>query len=74
MIVLCRVTHDTQVIHSYSNCASFIVARAENSSAQTCWKMCQAVKGIVSKETVLLRRWGSCIQKFGFINGVENVN
>ena len=31
-------------------------------------------EGVVSKETVLLRRWGSSIQKFGFINGVDNVN
>ena len=31
-------------------------------------------KGVVSKETVVLRRWESCIQKFGFINGVDNVN
>ena len=31
-------------------------------------------EGVVSKETVVLRRWGSSIQKFGFINGVENVN
>ena len=32
------------------------------------------MKGIVSKETVVLRRWGSRIQKFGFINGVDNIN
>ena len=32
------------------------------------------MKGLVSKETVVLRRWGSSIQKFGFINGVDNVN
>ena len=31
-------------------------------------------EGVVSKETVVLRRWGSSIQKFGFINGVDNVN
>ena len=31
-------------------------------------------RGVVSKETVVLRRWGSSIQKFGFINGVDNVN
>ena len=31
-------------------------------------------EGVVSKETVVLRRWGSGIQKFGFINGVDNVN
>ena len=31
-------------------------------------------EGIVSKETVVLRRWGSSKQKFGFINGVDNVN
>ena len=32
-------------------------------------------KATVSKETVVLRRWGSDIQKiFGFINGVDNVN
>ena len=29
------------------------------------------MKGVVCKETVVLRRWGSSIQKFGFINGVE---
>ena len=34
----------------------------------------QANEGVVSKETVVLRRWGSSIQKFGFINGVDNVN
>ena len=35
------------------------------------------MKGVVSKETVVQRRsgrWGSSIQKFGFINGVDNVN
>ena len=31
-------------------------------------------EGVVSKETVVLRRWGSSIQKLGFINGVDNVN
>ena len=31
-------------------------------------------EGVVSEETVVLRRWGSSIQKFGFINGVDNVN
>ena len=46
--------------------------------------LCQVIKlvytsfqmneGVVSKETVVLRRWGSSIQKFGFINGVDNVN
>ena len=34
----------------------------------------QIDEGVVSKETVVLRRWGSSIQKFGFINGVDNVN
>ena len=34
----------------------------------------QKNEGVVSKETVVLRRWGSSIQKFGFINGVDNVN
>ena len=34
------------------------------------------MKGVVSKETVVLRRWGSStgIQKVGFINGADNVN
>ena len=32
------------------------------------------LKGVVSKETVVLRRWGSSLQKFDFINGVDNVN
>ena len=31
-------------------------------------------KGVVSKETVVLHRWGSCTQEFGFINGVDDVN
>ena len=31
-------------------------------------------KGVVSKETLVLRRWGISIQKFGFTNGVDNVN
>ena len=37
-------------------------------------KRFQDNEGVVSKETVVLRRWGSSIQKFGFINGVDNVN
>ena len=32
------------------------------------------MKGVVSKETVVLHRWGSSLQKFGFISGVDNVN
>ena len=36
--------------------------------------LCQMNEGVVSKETVVLRRWGSSIQKFGFIHGVDNVN
>ena len=32
------------------------------------------LKGVVSEETVVLRQWGSSMQKFGFINGVDNVN
>ena len=31
----------------------------------------QTNEGVVSKETVVLRRWGSSIQKFGSINGVD---
>ena len=38
------------------------------------WVTLQLNEGVVSKETVVLRRWGSSIQKFGFINGVDNVN
>ena len=34
----------------------------------------KSFEGVVSKETMVLRRWGSSIQKFGFINGVDNVN
>ena len=37
-------------------------------------RVCSGNEGVVSKETVVLRRWGSSIQKFGFINGVDNVN
>ena len=32
------------------------------------------IKGLVFKETVVLRRWESSIQKFGLINGADNVN
>ena len=32
------------------------------------------MKGVVSKENVVLRRWGCSIQKFSFINEVDNVN
>ena len=32
------------------------------------------MKGVVSKETVVLRQWGSSIQKIDFINRVDNVN
>lgn len=33
------------------------------------------IKWVVSKlETVVLRQWESCIQKCGFINGIDNVN
>ena len=37
-------------------------------------RCCSLNEGVVSKETMVLRRWGSSIQKFGFINGVDNVN
>ena len=32
------------------------------------------VEGVVSKETVVLRRWGVVHKNFGNINGVDNVN
>ena len=38
------------------------------------WFISKMNEGVVSKETVVLRRWGSSIQKFRFINGVDNVN
>ena len=41
---------------------------------QACTSGFQMNEGVVSKETVVLRRWGSSIQKFGFTNGVDNVN
>ena len=37
-------------------------------------KFSKWIKGVVSKETVVLPRWGSSTQKFGFISGVDNVN
>ena len=43
-------------------------------STSTAKKYLLKKEGVVSKETVVLRRWGSSIQKFGFINGVDNVN
>ena len=38
------------------------------------YDLVKCLKGVVSKETVVLCRWGSIIQKIGFINGVDNVN
>ena len=32
------------------------------------------ITGLVSKETVVLRLWGSETQRFGFLNGVGKVN
>ena len=32
------------------------------------------MKGVVSKEIVVLHRWGSSIKKIWFINRVDNVN
>ena len=34
---------------------------------------CRSMKGLVSKETVVLRRLGSQIRRFGFCNWVDNV-
>ena len=48
--------------------------RASTSASDSEPLMQQLNEGVVSKETVVLRRWGSSIQKFGFINGVDNVN
>ena len=38
------------------------------------YDLVKCLKGVVSKESVVLRRWGSIIQKIGFIDGVDNVN
>ena len=38
------------------------------------WNSVLVIKGVVSKETVVLRRWGVLHKKFGNINGVDNVN
>ena len=46
-----------------------------NQTTVYCKAVCVTrMKGVVPKETVVLRRWGSSIQKFGFINGVDYVN
>ena len=39
-----------------------------NARSEISWEINE---GVVSKETVVLRRWGSSIQKFGFINRVD---
>ena len=49
-----------------TRCTKFGVIRSSGSNIKN--------EGVVFKETVVLRRWGSSIQKFGFINGVDNVN
>ena len=54
--------------------SSRIVTYVHVSVLERCENLKQMNEGVVSKETVVLRRWGSSIQKFGFINGVDNVN
>ena len=51
-----------------------ISSKADNETIQIGLSLKLMNEGVVSKETVVLRRWGSSIQKFGFINGVDNVN
>ena len=53
----------------------FIILQIFFATSRICQSViCQVNEGVVSKETVVLRRWGSSTQKFGFINGVDNVN
>ena len=51
-----------------------ISSKADNETIQIGLSLKLMNEEVVSKETVVLRRWGSSIQKFGFINGVDNVN
>ena len=51
-----------------------ISSKADHETIQIGLSLKLMNEGVVSKETVVLRRWGSSIQKFGFINGVDNVN
>ena len=67
------VIHSTQYNIKYVNRAiSVILQRRPLKLGRLI--VLQMNEGVVSKETVVLRRWGSSIQKFGFINGVDNVN
>ena len=66
-------------IHWTCNKGKYVRAKAKTSEYFEGKQFCEidrpcSEEGVVSKETVVLRRWGSSIQKFGFINGVDNVN
>ena len=56
----------------FPSCVVLFVIRKKLKKRLKLWYLIN--EGVVSKETVMLRRWGSSIQKFGFINGVDNVN
>ena len=61
----------------YPFAAADVVSRQEELTKRTCSRSAFSpdwIKGVVSKETVVLRLWGSWAQEFGFINGVDNVN
>ena len=60
-----KTVSENEVLHQ------LITSSCTGLDSQTASKLNE---GVVSKETVVLRRWGSSIQKFGFINGVDNVN
>ena len=74
LIIICQKEKNPVIFrenrHALRTCGSAVTQRF----IPYCQLSSRRMKGVVSKETVVLRRWESSIQKFGFINGVDKVN
>ena len=58
---------EARVLSAFASCDSYAFVVLRN---LPCATIIRRMKGVVSKETVVLRRWGSSIQKFGGINSM----
>ena len=74
MFLMIYLSLRPSVNHLYKFVSSLMLENSTTMSHCLQNKHGMLLKGVVSKETVVLRWWGSSIQKFGFINGVDNVN
>ena len=58
---------EARVLSAFASCDSYASVVLRN---LPCATIIRRMKGVVCKETVVLRRWGSSIQKFGGINSM----